>query len=82
MVKIDMNLTRGIHLNPRTQKIVKRIVELCHELGVIVIAEGVENDEEFRELQAVGIGLFQGYHFCKPAFETLTPGPFPAFAAA
>lgn len=82
MVKIDMNLTRGIHLNPRTQKIVKRIVELCHELDVIVIAEGVENDEEFRQLQAAGIGLFQGYHFCKPAFETLTPGPFDVCAAA
>ena len=82
LVKIDMNLTRGIHLNPRTQKIVKRIVELCHELGVIVIAEGVENDEEFRQLQDAGITLFQGYHFCRPIFETLTPGPFPVFAAA
>jgi EAL domain-containing protein (putative c-di-GMP-specific phosphodiesterase class I) len=76
MVKIDMQLTRGIHLNPRTQKIVQRIVDLCHELGVVVIAEGVENEAEFRQLQAAGIGLFQGYHFCKPAFEQLLKGPF------
>jgi EAL domain-containing protein (putative c-di-GMP-specific phosphodiesterase class I) len=76
IVKIDMQLTRGIHLNTRTQKIVRRIVDLCHELGVVVIAEGVENEAEFRQLQATGIGLFQGYHFCKPAFEQLLPGPF------
>lgn len=76
LVKIDMHLTRGIHLNERKQKIIQRIVGLCHELGVVVIAEGVESEEEFRELQAAGIGLFQGYHFCKPAFEQLLPGPF------
>ena len=76
MVKIDMQLTRGIHLNRRTQKIVQRIVDLCHELGVVVIAEGVENEGEFRQLQAAGIGLFQGFHFCRPAFEQLMQGPF------
>ncbi len=81
MVKIDMHLTRGIHLNTRTQKIIRRMVELCQELGVVVIAEGVENEAEFRELQRAGIGLFQGYHFCKPAFEQLLPGPFGGMGA-
>ena len=47
------------------------IVEMCRRLGIQVIAEGVETEDELRSLQAMGIDLFQGYLIARPAFEAL-----------
>jgi blue light- and temperature-responsive anti-repressor len=43
----------------------------CEDLGVDVIAEGVETIEEYRWLRQQGIRLFQGSLIAKPAFEHL-----------
>ncbi len=74
-VKLDMALIRAVDQDPVRQKIVRAIAQLCQELGVIVIAEGVETYEEWQTLEAFGIELFQGYYFARPAFEALAPWP-------
>jgi len=69
-VKIDLKLVRGIHRNAPRQAIVRAISQACSDLGIDVIAEGVETIDEFTWLVNEGMQLFQGYLFAKPAFES------------
>jgi len=71
LIKIDMELIRGIATNRPRQAIVKSVVRLCADLNIDVIAEGIETYEELTALRSFGIELFQGYYFAKPAFEAL-----------
>jgi EAL domain-containing protein (putative c-di-GMP-specific phosphodiesterase class I) len=71
LVKLDMGLIRHIDQNKGRQAIVKGIVQVCSELEIKVIAEGVETYEELSILQSFGIELFQGYYFAKPKFQGL-----------
>ncbi len=71
LVKLDMGLIRDISHNKNRQAIVKGIVQVCNELAIKVIAEGVETYEELAILQSFGIELFQGYYFAKPKFKGL-----------
>ena len=75
LVKIDMGLIRNIDRDRPRRAIVKNVVRLCEELGITVIAEGVETYGELAALQSLGIELFQGYHFARPAFESLAEVP-------
>lgn len=71
MVKLDMCLVRNIHSHGPRQSIVRAIRQVCLDLGMDLVAEGVETVEEFRWLQGIGISLFQGYLFARPMFEGL-----------
>ncbi|MDO9397192.1 MAG: EAL domain-containing protein [Herbiconiux sp.] len=71
LIKIDMKLVRGVDSSPARQAVIAGIVGIAAELGITVLAEGVETETEFAFLKAHGIRLFQGYWFAKPAFEQL-----------
>lgn len=71
LIKLDMHLTRNIHQNGPRQSILKAICTVCLDLGIDLLAEGVETKEEFLFLQKLGIYLYQGYFFAKPKFESL-----------
>jgi EAL domain-containing protein (putative c-di-GMP-specific phosphodiesterase class I) len=76
-IKLDMTLVRGIERHGPRQAIVRAIGQACHELGIDVIAEGVETLEEYRWLANARMRLFQGYLFAKPAFEAFPPVQYP-----
>lgn len=71
IVKLDMALIRDIHLDARRQIIVRNTVKLLRELGCEPLAEGVETLQEFRFLEGLGIDLYQGFLFARPAFEAV-----------
>jgi EAL domain-containing protein (putative c-di-GMP-specific phosphodiesterase class I) len=71
LVKLDMALIRGIHRERRRQAIVAGVVRICRDLGIRLIAEGVETRQEVEFLQDLGIELFQGYFFARPSFRSL-----------
>lgn len=71
IVKIDMELVRNIDESKPKQAIVKGIVAICAELGVRLLAEGIETMAERDFLLNVGIELMQGYFFCRPAFRAI-----------
>ncbi|MBP2216453.1 EAL domain-containing protein [Arthrobacter sp. CAN_C5] len=73
LIKIDMLLIRGIDASPARQIVVASVVDMAHKLGITVLAEGIETEGEYLALKAVGISLFQGYWFARPAFEELPP---------
>lgn len=79
-VKLDMALIRHIERDRTRQAIVKGIVQVCRELAIRVIAEGVETCEELRTLRDFGIELFQGYYFARPAFQNLAILPPAVFS--
>lgn len=71
LIKIDMKLIRGIDSSRPRQVIVAAMTAAARELGITVLAEGIETEAEFTVLKAAGINLFQGYYFARPAFEAL-----------
>ena len=76
-IKIDMNLVRGTERHGPRQSIVRAVVQVCGDLGIDVIAEGVESLAEYTWFAEQGVCLFQGYLFAKPGFESLPQAQFP-----
>jgi len=72
-VKLDMALVRDVHRIPTKEKLLRSMTTLCKELGIKVVAEGVETREECEVLVSAGCDFLQGYLFAKPG------RPFPAF---
>ncbi len=76
-VKLDMQLVRHIESKGPRQAIARAVIRACEDLGIEVIAEGIENDAEYRWFKRNGITLFQGYLFGRPTFEALITPLFP-----
>lgn len=70
-VKLDRRLITGIHSKPAKQIIVHGIRDICRQLSIQLVAEGVETASEYHWLHTAGIHLLQGYYFAQPAFEAL-----------
>ncbi|HKZ32368.1 MAG TPA: EAL domain-containing protein [Vicinamibacteria bacterium] len=66
LVKIDLSLVHGLDQHATKRKLVTSIVELCRDLGILVVAEGVETAAERDVLMQVGCDLLQGYLFGRP----------------
>lgn len=66
VVKLDMALVRDIHKEPTKQMLVRTMISMCRELGMLVTAEGIETADEREEVARAGCELMQGYLFAKP----------------
>ncbi|MBA3841163.1 MAG: EAL domain-containing protein [Actinobacteria bacterium] len=66
IVKLDMTMIRGMDQIPRRLKLVAAITRFCNEVGIAVIAEGVETQAELEACRACGIRLVQGYLVGRP----------------
>jgi len=65
-VKLDVSLVRGIDTIPTKQKVVRSLTTLCGEMGILVVAKGVERVEERDVLTGLGCDMLQGLHVGKP----------------
>ena len=66
IVKIDRALISNIHKNVTNQKALIDICNYLEKKGIIILAEGVETQEEYDYLKKYPIKLMQGYFFGKP----------------
>jgi EAL domain-containing protein (putative c-di-GMP-specific phosphodiesterase class I) len=66
VVKLDMALVRDVHRTPTKQKLARSMLALCSDMGLEVVAEGIECAEERDVLFDLGCHLFQGFYFAKP----------------
>lgn len=71
ILKIDRELTREVHQRRASSVIIQSIMAACHSLGIQVIAEGIETEDELLALQDLGVRYFQGFFFARPGFQYL-----------
>lgn len=79
VLKIDQSFVRGAPASRRRAAITGAILGLGHGLGLQVVAEGVETEEELRYLRAEGCDLAQGFLLGAPAPRWEAPAPPKAF---
>jgi diguanylate cyclase (GGDEF)-like protein len=76
-LKIDRSFVLGLQSNADDAKIVRSTIDLAHNLGLSVVAEGIENEAVFAQLAALNCDEGQGYHMSRP----LPVADFVAWAA-
>ena len=65
-IKLDMGICNSYRTSVKDFALIKTFVYYCRLMGVSLIAEGVEDRDQFIELRAMGMQKFQGYLFSKP----------------
>jgi EAL domain-containing protein (putative c-di-GMP-specific phosphodiesterase class I) len=65
-IKIDRSFIAGIHLNPQSGSITESIIALGHALGLTVLAEGVETEQQLAILTKASCDQVQGYLLGRP----------------
>ncbi len=66
ILKMDMVFTQSVPGDRRKESMVKHIIDLAHSLGLKVVAEGFQTEEQFQFFRSLGCDLFQGYYFARP----------------
>jgi CheY-like chemotaxis protein len=65
-LKIDRSFVTDVHLDPDSASLVRSMISIGHNMGIKVIAEGVENAEQLGFLRAAGCDELQGYYYSPP----------------
>lgn len=69
VLKMDMSFVRQIETSSKNRSIVRSIIDMGHQLGMEVVAEGVETQEQLQFLKDSGCDYIQGYIFSRPLPE-------------
>ena len=65
-MKIDMRFVRDAFRKKGDTRMIEIIIEIARYLGVLTVAEGVENKTQLDSLKQLGCDIVQGYYFSKP----------------
>ena len=65
-IKIDRSFVQNMNLSSSDRVVVEKTVEIGHELGMKVVAEGVETEAQLKFLESIHCDLAQGYFFSRP----------------
>ncbi len=68
-LKIDRSFVMNMLEDEKNKSIVKAAIDLAHNLGLSVVAEGIESEEVLQSLVSIGCDFGQGYHIAKPMPE-------------
>jgi diguanylate cyclase (GGDEF)-like protein len=68
-IKIDKHFIDNILVKDKHKLIINDLISMCHKLGLKVVAEGVEEEEQVRYLRESSCDIIQGYFFSKPLVE-------------
>lgn len=69
IIKIDRSIISGCNIDASRRMIINNLVKLSHSKNILVVAEGVETQEEMETVIACGVDLLQGYYISYPLFE-------------
>jgi diguanylate cyclase (GGDEF)-like protein len=73
-LKVDGIFVKKMDTVPQDENVVRSVIDLAHNLGLSVVAEGVENAEVWRRLAAMGCDEAQGFFMCRPLPADELPG--------
>ncbi len=92
VVKLDMSLVRDVHISSTKQKVIRSMTSLCRDMGMLVVAEGVETCDERDTLVELGLRSVSGLplrqarprlssgqlvrRMARPPIRTLPPGHY------
>jgi len=65
-LKIDKSFVDGLGRNAEDTAIVEHVIGLAHTLGLRVVAEGIEEEAQYKALRALSCDYAQGYYFSRP----------------
>ncbi|MEG3125978.1 EAL domain-containing protein [Sphingomonas sp. GB1N7] len=71
IIKLDMELVRGIEASMPRRMIVDAVIKLAAAMGILVIAEGIETEAELSTLTQLGVRYIQGFIFAQPMLAAL-----------
>lgn len=74
IIKIDRSIISGCDKDISRRMIITNLVKMVSSKHILVLAEGVETEEELATVIDCGVDLLQGYYICRPVFE---PQPIP-----
>ncbi|MFN3866515.1 MAG: EAL domain-containing protein [Demequina sp.] len=77
VIKLDMGLLRGVDTDRVRQVLVRGVIDICRNLQIDVVAEGIETYEEYQWFRSEGVRYMQGYLFAKPELESLPSVEWP-----
>ena len=81
MVKLDHTFVENVTDSAFDAAVVRAVSDMAETIGIGVVAEGVETDEQVRVARHLGCGYAQGFHFAEPvpasSAEGLLAGPIP-----
>ena len=66
MLKIDVLFLRETENKERSRVILSSVINMARQLGIAVITEGVETEEQIQMLTGMGCEMFQGFYFSRP----------------
>ena len=66
IVKLDMNMTAVYFKDLKARFVVLATIRMAHEMDLMIVAEGIETEEQLKEMEDQGIDFIQGYYFSKP----------------
>ncbi len=75
VLKVDMKFVRGVNEDEKNFRMMELIMEIADFLNVPVVAEGVEEEDQYSTLKDLGCEMIQGYYFSKP----VSPDEFDKF---
>jgi EAL domain-containing protein (putative c-di-GMP-specific phosphodiesterase class I) len=73
-LKVDHTFIQQLRQESGNTEIVRTIIDLAHDLNIIVYAEGIETEEQLNQLKAMGCDCGQGFLFCPPLDTEATGG--------
>ena len=63
VLKLDISFVQNIKNN---EIVIENIIKMAHRMGLFIVAEGAENEEQYKTLKSLGCDFIQGYYFSKP----------------
>ncbi len=66
LLRVDRLFVEGVTISKEDRAIIKHIVGLAHDLGLVAVAEGVENADQAATLKKLGVDLAQGFYYGRP----------------
>lgn len=65
-IKLDRSIVHRLESDKRYETLIQHLAALAHELGIGLIADGVENRHQYKLLRTLGCDQLQGYLICRP----------------